>query len=115
MANWIFTINAEEGEFKKRIDRKQWPIFKRTPCRKSIDEGDRVVFYKAGKNGQIFLGTARLTSYSKKVSQLNYVVEFKDVKRWRKGANIKNLVHELEIIGNPVLWSCYMQGGIKNI
>ena len=115
MTNWMFTINAEEREFERRIKDKQWAIYKRTPSRRSLRENDRIVFYKAGKDGQVFLGTARLTSYARKVNVITYKVGLKNIKIWKKGAHIRKLADKLEIIKNPALWSNYIQGGVRRL
>jgi len=117
MKNWMFTVHDSEHNnlFKKRIVEKKWPIFKRTPNRKSLREDDRIVFYKAGKDGQIFLGEAKLASEAIKIDLLLYRVKLKDIKIWKKNPNIRNLVNQLHIIRDPDLWSNYIQGGTREL
>lgn len=59
---WIFVIKNTDEEFKKRMERKSWPIYSYTVNRKKIQSCDAVVFYKAGEGNKVLLGTAETTS-----------------------------------------------------
>ena len=62
MSYWLFLITDGLEVFKKRIDSKTWPIFNQTAHKKELDIGDAIIFYKAGSDGQKFLGTAKIAS-----------------------------------------------------
>jgi len=115
MINWMFTINDIDEVFSKRMKKKEWPLFNRTPMRKSIRADDRVVFYKAGEDGQRFLGKARLSSDPIKLGDFLYKVKLSDIDLWKNGAKISNLLESLELIPNPTNWSSYLQGGVKKL
>ncbi len=61
MACWIFVINDDDKVFEKRMSEKKWPIFIHTHNRRNLRINDNIIFYKAGKDGQKFLGTANLS------------------------------------------------------
>jgi len=116
MTYWIFTINDTDNEFEKRVNEKKWPIFNRTPNRRSLMKDDLVVFYKAGvKNAQEFIGKAELDSEAGKAGIINYAVKLKNIEVWKNGVDIKHMLHELIFIGNTSLWGIYMQGGVRRI
>jgi len=112
---WLFVINNTLEEFRNRIEKKSWPIFKRTQNRGNLFPGDFVVFYKAGKDGQRFLGKANLNSEAEKFNSLIYAVKLKNITMWKKGVEITEIVNDLLFIGNPKLWGNYLQGGVKKI
>ena len=112
---WLFVINNTLEEFRNRIEKKSWPIYKRTPNRGNLWPGDFVVFYKAGKDGKRFLGKANLNSEAEKFNSLNYAVKLKNITTWKKGVEITEILDDLLFIGNPKLWGNYLQGGVRRI
>ena len=115
MSYWLFTINDTDEVFSKRIKKKSWPIFDRTQHRRSIRPGDKVIFYKAGKDGKKFIGEAKVASEAEKTSSLVYSVKLKNVEVWKKGVEIRNMLQELVFIGNQSIWGNYLQGGVTRI
>ena len=111
----MFTINDTDKAFVERIDKKAWPIYHRTPNKNNIKVGDQVVFYKAGNEGQKFIGSAEISSELKKINNLTYSIGLTNTKVWKKTVSIHDLLEKLTFIGNSQLWSTYMQGGVKRI
>lgn len=111
-AYWLFTIKDEDEVFEKRIKGKTWPLYNRTRLRRSILPGDKIIFYKAGSNGQKFLGKAEIKSEVKKIKLLTFSVKLKNIKIWDKEVRITKLLHDLSFIKNPNFWGVYLQGGI---
>jgi len=115
MAFWIFTINDTDKMFEKRMNEKKWPIFAHTLNRKRIMKNDLVVFYKAGTDGHKFLGSAELDSETEKTEKIDSTVKLKNIKIFKTGVDIKDILHELIFIRSPSIWGNYLQGGIRTI
>jgi len=113
--NWIFMINDTDKEFKARMSGKKWPLFQRSQNRTALREGDHVVFYKAGKDGLAFIGSAKIASRATNVTGLLYSVDLMDIETWGKPVSIKDILESLEFIAKPQIWGSYMQGGIRKI
>jgi len=113
--HWIFIIRDTVNEFKVRMSKKKWPLFQRTQNRTALRERDHVVFYKAGSDGQAFIGNARIAFSATNVTGLLYSVDLTDVETWEKPVSIRNILESLEFITKPQIWGNYMQGGIRKI
>ncbi len=117
MPHWIFIINDTDKEFERRMEKKEWPIFSFTANRKRINQKDKVLFYKAGIDGQKFLGTATITSKLKKESdeKIDFFVTLEDIKLWKNGIDIHPLVSKLELVKNKEMWGRHFQGGVRSV
>jgi len=116
MAFWIFVISDTEAEFKKRMEKKEWPIFSFTANRRKLSEGDGIVFYQAGIGGQKFLGQAEVASKIKKEEdKIDYFVGMKDVKVWKNHVEMHPLINSLDFIGDKNAWGRHMQGGVRKL
>lgn len=94
---------------------KKWPIFVHTHNRKNLKLGDNVVFYKAGLEGQKFLGTARLNSEIEKTSRIDYFVKLSNIEVWENSVKVVDLIDELNFIKDKQVWGRFFQGGVKKI
>ena len=113
---WIFVIKNTDEEFKRRMDRKVWPIYSYTVNRKKIQSGDVVAFYKAGEGNKVLLGTAETASAIKgKDGEIDYTVDLTNVAVWKKRVLMKPLVGKLDFVDNKEQWGRYMQGGVIRI
>lgn len=115
MSYWLFIINDTDNEFKVRTRKKKWPLFQRTKNRTALREGDHVAFYKAGNDGQVFIGSAKIASRAMKSRGLLYSVDLTDIETWKKPVSIRDILESLEFITKPQIWGNYMQGGIRKI
>lgn len=115
MSNWIFVIKNSDKEFRSRVKNKQWPIYNKTQNRKRLQIGDRLIFYKAGINGQKFLGTATIGSNLKEKSLFTFSLDLNDIKIWKAPVEMKNVIKNLDFIKNKENWGNYFQGGVRCI
>ena len=114
--NWIFVINDTINELKRRVAEKKWPIYHFTVYRKKIRAGDRVVFYKAGANGQKFLGSATTASSILKIeNKLDFFVRLKEIEICKHSVPIHPLVKDLDFFENKSQWGRHLQGGVRPI
>ena len=113
---WIFVIKNTDDEFKRRMERKSWPIYSYTVNRKKIQPGDGVAFYKAGEGNKVLLGTAETASAIKgKEGEIDYTVDLRNIVVWKKHVLMKPLVCKLDFVDNKDQWGLYMQGGAIRI
>lgn len=134
---WIFVVNDDKiGKEKKkgieiynqRMSDAFWGIGERTPNRKRLKKGDKVVFYLAGSEGQKFLGTCTLVSGFDELGkeewektrhgpffQTRHGAKLKDIERWDTLRPIHPLIENLGFIAKPEIWGNYLQGGIRSI
>jgi hypothetical protein len=114
VSNWILVFTKKPDEFKRRIREGRWPIFKHTPHRSLLREGDKVVFYMGGIGGQKFLGTAVISS--KLVPEgLDYSVGISKISVWKDPISIRPLIQELSFILRKDKWGIHLQGGVLPI
>ncbi len=137
MAYWIFTVTGHKsgGEvlsarkiLDARIEDSFWGLGERTPNRRNLEQGDRVVFY-VGLPDKIFAATAILASPSFELTEeqrknyghgvefftTNYGVLLSEINLWGKPRAVEDLVPLLEFIENKQFWYSYFQGGARGI
>ncbi len=113
MRYWVFVIRDDESVFNKRIENKKWPIFHSTKFRTFLEIGDKIVFYKAGEHGQIFLGTAILKTKGLEIpDKMMFYVDLEAIDIWTKSPSIRNQIKNLSFIKNKEHWGLNLQGGI---
>jgi len=115
MSCWIFVINDTDKVFEKRIKEEQWPIFRRTQNRTRLKTNDKVIFYKAGKEGQKFLGSATIGSELKKVSIFESQLRLTSIDVWEKPVAMNEVINDLDFIKNKNSWGNHFQGGVRAI
>ena len=134
---WLFIITEEEVNnkripgikiFKTLIKKGVWGLGERTPNRKNIEEGDKIIFYCGGGSGAFsytFVGTASVKEAPKlkpdreefivsgeNIANYPYEVKLKNIKIWSHPKPIKHFRDKLSIIKNSDRWGIYLQGGI---
>lgn len=135
MGYWIFTVTTHKDEnltaeeiFNQRMKDCFWGLGERTPNRKNLSEGDRVVYY-VGMPRKVFAGTATLASSSfeldnsqkkqyghgKEFYISDYGVLLTDIEIWHKPKSVEELVPHLKFIENKQFWGAYFQGGVRQI
>lgn len=106
-------IRDEEIVFKNRIQSRTWPIFPGTKHQTEVKIGDMLIFYQGGLNGQIFLGTAKITSELKSIpGKIDDIFEIDDIVLWKKPPSIRDMLSKLQFIKNKTSWGLNLQGGI---
>jgi len=136
MNYWIFnvtkhkigneTFTAEEI-FNQRMKDSFWGLGEKTPNRKNLTKGDRIIFY-IGLPKKIFAGTATLASSCFKISDSqkkeygqkqfympDYGVLLEEIDTWSNPKNVEELVPKLYFIENKEFWFAYFQGGVRQI
>lgn len=134
---WIFAVteHRREGEiyspeqiYQQRMEDKFWGIGRRTPNRKNLSKGDKVIYY-VGLPHKVFAGTASLASSCfeldestrKKLSHGTFTfstefgVHLDDVDIWKTPKSVESLVPQLGFIENKAYWFSYFQGGVRQI
>jgi predicted RNA-binding protein len=137
MNYWLFTVTQKkvDGEtleaediFKQRSSDMFWGLGERTPNRRSVRRGDRVVFY-VGWPLMIFAATATLASDSFSLSdeqknvyghgktfyRADYGVELENIELFDSPRLVKEIVPSLKFIENKENWNTYFQGGIRQL
>src|SRR6266487_220218 len=123
MNYWIFTVTQRrvDGEtleaeeiLKQRLADKFWGLGERTPNRRSLKQGDRVVFYVGGVPLKVFAATATLATDSFVLSdeqrdryshgiplyRVDYGVLLEDIELWESPRLVKELIPALKFIEN---------------
>ncbi|MGH8679537.1 MAG: endonuclease NucS domain-containing protein, partial [Burkholderiales bacterium] len=114
--------------YERRMQDKFWGLGGRTPHRKSVRQGDQVVFY-VGRPESAFGGTARLTSdsfaltpeqqaqlsHGSAVFTVEYGVWLDSISTWETSRPVASLAPRLDFIENPTQWWAYLQGGIRQV
>lgn len=137
MKNWIFVVtNQKVGEewvlareiYETRLSDSFWGLSERTPNRRNLEGGDRVVFY-VGHPECVFAGTATLASgsyalteedreafsHGRELFRTNHGVRLADIENWPDPIPAKELVPALTFIENRQFWGTYFQGGVRGI
>ncbi len=137
MNYWIFIVTEQrDGKdtcsanviFEQRMKDSFWGLGEKTPNRRNIKAGDKVVFYM-GSPVQAFTGTAVLSTSSFKLNDdqkkqyhhdnkffaSEYGVELEDIVIWSNPKPVAELVADLDFIENKQFWYAYFQGGVRQI
>ena len=134
---FVFIVNDAQGS-NGRMQARQiydelmkltgWGIGKRTPYRKDLRSGSRIVFYQAGKGGQRFVGTATMASELRPMSAdraterravgiepARYDLDLSEIDAWAEPKPVVDMVQRLEFISNKDYYGVHFQGGVKRI
>jgi predicted RNA-binding protein len=135
MNYWLFTVTEKKLEgleaediFNQRISDKFWGLGERTPNRRSLRQGDRIVFY-VGWPRMIFAATATLASDSFSLSdeqkaiyghgktfyRADYGVQLENIELFDTPRLVKEIVQSLKFIENKENWFTYFQGGVRQL
>ena len=134
---FVFIVNDAHGSHGRMQARQiydelmklaGWGIGQRTPYRKDLKNGSRIVFYQAGKGGQRFIGTATMASELRPMSTgraderravgiepAKYDLDLADVDSWKEPKRVSDMVQHLEFISNKDYYGVHFQGGVKRI
>ncbi len=139
MNYWIFVANywkLPDGSWldsrdivRTRAEQRFWGLGEKTPNRKSVSRGDKLVFYAGGGESQVLMGTATLASdpyvpSAERLTQVplgepdknpDYGVDLDDVELWAMPKPMRELVPHLSFIENKQFWGTYLQGGVRSV
>lgn len=137
MNYWIFIVTQRKGNgrtlqgseiLRTRFADEFWGLGERTPNRKKLEKGDKIVFYE-GNPTKSFVASATLKSASFRLSpeqqrkysrdneifMADYGVLLEDCHIFRTPVLAEQLVDSLSFIENREYWYSYFQGGIRGI
>jgi hypothetical protein len=135
MNHWIFVVTSHrehnlEGReiLETRLKDAFWGLGKGTPNRKSLQSGDKVVFY-VGDPEKAFAATAVLSSanfapsekergelsHGKAFYSAEFGVRLDKIELWEKPRKVEEIVRDLRFIENKEKWGPYFQGGVRGI
>ncbi|MFN0159303.1 MAG: endonuclease NucS domain-containing protein [Bacteroidota bacterium] len=137
MNNWIFTVTQHkiDGEtftadeiLTQRMNDHFWGLGEKTPNRRSLKKGDRIVFY-VGLPRKEFSASATLASdsfqlnadqkeklgHGKTFYRSEYGVFLSDIQVWKAPHRVEDLVPGLKFIENKESWFAYFQGGVRQV
>lgn len=134
---FVFIVNDAQGThgrmpareiYDQLMKLQGWGIGQRTPYRKDLRDGSRVVFYQAGQGGQRFIGTATIASELRSMSEARaverravgiepakYDLDLADIDIWKETKPVSDMVQRLEFISNKDYYGVHFQGGVKRI
>ncbi len=129
---WIFVVK-DHGKLKAhdiysvRMRDRFWGIGEKTPNRKRLRKGDKVVFYQAGADGGFFKGNCLLagglyTPEERRRIELRHGeeafatiqgVDLTDVEVWEEPRHLgTELIQKLQFMTNKERYGSHLQGGV---
>ena len=137
MNYWLFCVTQKKTDdgrlspddvLKQRFTDKFWGLGERTPNRRYLQKGDKIVFY-LGTPILTFAATATLGSDSFTLSEdqkrkydhgkpfyhVDYGVILDDIQYWETPRSAKDLIPSLKFIENKESWGAYFQGGVRQL
>lgn len=134
MSYWIFCATAHrevgisdpEDLLKQRFSDHFWGLGEKTPNRRALKAGDRVIFY-LGVPHRTFGASAVLASDSFALSpkekedlshgmdfyRAPYGVRLSEVNTWEHPCRVEDVLPSLSFIENKENWGVYFQGGVR--
>lgn len=135
--NWIFTVTQQKSDgelyspddiLAHRMKDLFWGLGEKTPNRKSLSKGDRVVFY-VGLPFKHFAASAVLSSdsfqlnndqkkkfaHGKKLYTTDFGVSLSEIQMWTSPRTVDQIVQHLKFIENKQNWGAYFQGGVRQV
>jgi len=137
MKYWIFVVTEHRSGDKvfsareildTRVKDGFWGLGEKTPNRKNLSQGDKVIFY-VGLPEKAFAATATLNSPSFHLNDeqreryghglqfytMDYGVLLTETKLWDKPREVEVMIPRLRFIENKQAWYAYFQGGVREI
>ncbi len=137
MNHWIFIVTQQKADdrtlapddiLKQRMEDKFWGLSEKTPNRRYLQRGDKVVFY-LGNPRKVFAATATLVSdsfqptkeqqakydHGTSIYRPEYAVFLENVQVWDAPRPVEDLVPSLKFIENKDNWFAYFQGGVRQV
>lgn len=134
---WIFTVKPQRDGSKllapdeileQRIKDRFWGLAENTPSRKSLSEGDQVVFYlgiprkQFAARAKLASGSFRLNqeqrkqySHGKELYLTDHGVQLHEAAMWETPIAVEEVIPKLAFIENKKNWGAYFQGGIRQL
>ena len=134
MAYWIFCVTAHkdlgisdpEDVLKQRFSDQFWGLGEKTPNRRALKAGDKVIFY-LGTPHRAFGASAVLASDSFSLSpqqqqdlshgmdfyRAPYGVRLSEIDIWDHRCRVEDVLPAISFIENKDNWGVYFQGGVR--
>lgn len=110
MEHYLLITSDTDEEIEGRLKAAKWPVYDRTPNAGKINEGDKFVVYRGGRNGHKFVATAAAAGPAKDGN-----IPLTDAGMLEEHIQIGTLLTALSFIKNPWNYGVYLVGGIKRI
>ncbi|MCU1269202.1 MAG: hypothetical protein JWN74_496 [Acidobacteriaceae bacterium] len=137
MKYWMFTVTPQKEDaveygpediLTQRVKDKFWGLGEKTPNRRALEPGDKIVFY-LGNPHKSFAGTATLGSASFALSSAQqdelahgtqlfrapHGVRLEGPVIWEHPRRVEDLISSLDFIENKVFWYSHFQGGVRQL
>lgn len=137
MKYWVFVVTNRKDNGKlltgreileTRFRDEFWGLGERTPNRKKLDAGDKVVFYE-GIPTKSFVASATLKANSFQLSEderkrfshdsgfftTEYGVYLENIRQFENPIPVEQVVDSLSFIENKEYWGSYFQGGTREL
>lgn len=105
--------------YDELMEEAVWGFGANTQNIKKIGVGDKLVFYLAGKHGQVFVGTAEVSSppilTGREEYRSKYWFNLSKVNVWNYPRSIRDYLSRLDFIKRPEVYGTYLQGGSTTI
>lgn len=137
MNYWMFSVTShkEDGKtfnpeeiLRQRFNDRFWGLGEKTPNRKALQAGDRVVFYLGNPHkafaASAVLGSAMFTlspaeqkefAHDTQFFQTTYGVRLEQTVIWENPHRVEDLLPSLSFIENKEYWGSYFQGGVRQL
>ena len=137
MNYWLFTVTQKKTDkgmlsaetiFERRLADNFWGIGERTPNRRYLQPGDRIVFY-VGIPTVTFAATATISTECFSLTQeqkdqychgestydTDLGVFLEDIRVFDPPKPVKEIIPALKFIENKESWGAYFQGGVRQL
>lgn len=135
MANWIFVATNHPSEelsgrqiLQQRVADSFWGLGEKTPNRKTLRQGDRILFY-VGSPECVFAANATLATdsfsltpaqkeefgHGRQFFRADYGVMLENASIWPTIKSIRELASSLEFTGRRSDFGVFLQGGVRGI
>lgn len=133
---WIFNVKDDKIDgvkkkgmeiYRQRMKDRFWGLKENVDNSGRLVKGDHVVYYLAGMEGPLLLGTAKLASEYFKLGkkekkylhgpffQTKYGVKLEQINEWKTPQSIRPLIPELKFTKNKENWGAHLQGSVIKI
>lgn len=121
MNYWIFVslpyTDFNRGSISEMAEKirysGKWAIGRSTVHRNHLSQGDKVLFYQAGRDGMKFVGTGQLLSALQlDTGEIFDHVAVGDLDLWDNPVPVEELLDNLSFVRNKQRWGFYFKGGV---
>lgn len=137
MNYWMFSVTSHKEDGKifnpeeiltQRFSDRLWGLGEKTPNRKALQPGDKIVFYLGNPHkafaASAVLGSAMFTlspaeqkefAHDTDFFRTTYGVRLEQPVKWEHPHRVEDLLPSLGFIENKEYWGSYFQGGVRQL